>query len=161
MYVKIICKNTKLKVPMINSIAIKHAEKRRKSLLDVLSSTRVTPGWIKYTRSILGITLKELGNLAGLSLPTIAQAEKREAEGKVTVETLHKLARAMECEFVYAFVPKDEISELLKKKAIEKARKSIIEADTHMTLEDQKVQDDLNARVERLAEKLIEKGKVW
>ena len=50
---------------------------------------------------------------------------------------------------------------MLKKKAMEKAKRSILRADTHMSLEDQKVQDELDGRVERLAEKLIEKGKVW
>ncbi len=146
---------------MFNKMAIKHAQKRRESLLRVLPSMKVRPGWIKYIRSVLGMTLKELGSLAGLSLPTIAQAEKREAEGKVTIETLNKIANAMECEFVYAFVPKEDIPEMLKKKAMEKAKRSILRADTHMSLEDQKVQDDLTSRVERLAEKLIEKGKVW
>lgn len=146
---------------MFNKMAVKHAQKRRENILQVLSSMKVKPGWIKYTRSVLGMTLKELASLAGLSLPTVAQAEKREAQGKVTLETLNKLANAMECDFVYAFVPKDNISDLLKKKATEKARKSILEADVHMALEDQKVKEELDSRVESLAEILLEKGKVW
>jgi predicted DNA-binding mobile mystery protein A len=127
---------------MFNKMAIRHAQKRREELLKALPSMKVKPGWIKYIRSVLGITLKELGALTSLSLPTIAQAEKREAEGKVTLETLNKIANAMECEFVYAFVPKEDITDLLKRKAIEKARKSILRADTHMSLENQKVQDN-------------------
>ncbi|MDA9189358.1 helix-turn-helix domain-containing protein [bacterium] len=146
---------------MFNKMAIKHAKKRREDLLQVLPSMKVRPGWIKYIRSLLGMTLKELGTLADVSLSTVAQAEKREAEGKVTIETLNKIAKAMECEFVYAFVPKEDISDMLKKKAMEKAKRSILRADTHMSLEDQKVQVDLNSRVETLAQKLIEKGKVW
>ena len=34
-------------------------------------------------------------------------------------------------------------------------------ADTHMTLEDQKVTVEVEERVERLAQKLIEQGGVW
>ena len=146
---------------MINKLTLKNAQKRRESLLRALSAMQVKPGWIKYTRSVLGMTLKELASRAGLALPTIAQAERREAEGRITIETLRRLADAMECELVYAFVPKDDIAELLRKKAMEKARRTILKADTHMSLEDQKVTEELQFRIEMLAEKLLEKGKVW
>lgn len=146
---------------MINKLTLKNAQKRRESLLKALSAMQVKPGWIKYTRSVLGMTLKELASRAGLALPTIAQAERREAEGKITIETLRKLAEAMECELVYAFVSKDDIAELLRKKAMEKAKRTILKADTHMSLEDQKVTEELQFRIEMLAEKLLEKGKVW
>lgn len=146
---------------MYDSIPLKRAQKRRDNLLDVISDMKVHPGWIKYMRSILGLTLKELGKRAGLSTPGIANAERRENEGKITLKNLKKIANAMECELVYAFVPKDDIPDLLKKKAIEKAKKSILKADIHMSLEDQKVKEKLDSRIERLAEKLIETGKVW
>jgi len=146
---------------MINKLTLKNAQKRRESLLKALSAMQVRPGWIKYTRSVLGMTLKELANRAGLALPTIAQAERREVEGKITIETLRRLADAMECELVYAFVPKDDIAELLRKKAMEKARRTILKADTHMSLEDQKVTGELQFRIEMLTEKLLEKGNVW
>lgn len=146
---------------MLNKLTIKNAQKRREVLLKALSAMQVRPGWIKYTRSVLGITLKELAKRVGLALPTIAQAEQRESEGKVTIETLRKFADAMECEFVYAFVPRDDIVKLLHKKAIEKATRTILKADTHMSLEDQKVTEELQLRIELLAEKLLEKGKVW
>lgn len=146
---------------MLDKLTVKNAQKRRSELLKVIQQMKVKPGWIKYTRSVLGMTLKDLARLAGLTLPTVAQAERREAEGKVTIDTLKKLAEVMECEFVYAFVPKEDISELIHKKAFEKARRTILKADTHMSLEDQKVTEDLKFRIENLAEKLIEKGKIW
>ena len=46
----------------------------------------------------------------------IAQAERGEAKGKVTIETLKRMAEAMECEFVYAFVPKKNIQGHFKEK---------------------------------------------
>ncbi len=146
---------------MLDRLAIKNAQKRRDSIREVQSLMQVKPGWIRYTRSVLGMTLKELAKLAGLSLPTVAQSERREAEGKVTLETLNKLATAMECEFVYAFVPKKNINDLIQTKAMEKAKKTIFKADTHMSLEDQKVTEELELRVKNLAEILIAKGKIW
>lgn len=146
---------------MTNKLNLKNAQKRRESLLMALPAMQVRPGWIKYTRFILGMTLKELAKRAGLAVPTVAQAERREAEGKVTLETLNKLAEAMECEFVYAFVPKKDVEEVLRGKAVEKAKRIILKADTHMKLEDQQVTEDLQFRIDMLAEQLLEKGKVW
>lgn len=146
---------------MLNSISFKNAGKRRERILSVIESMKVNPGWIKYMRSVLGMTLKDLANLTQLSLPTVAQIEKREAQGKVTLETLAKMAEAMECELVYAFVPKENLTDLIEKKAFEKATESLANADTHMSLEDQKVKGELESRIERVAQKLIEKGKVW
>lgn len=146
---------------MINKIIIKNAKKRRETLLKASSAMSVKPGWIKYTRSVLSMTLKDLAKRAGLSLPTIAQAERRESEGKVTIETLKKLAEAMNCEFVYAFICKDEINEFIQQQAFEKAKQIILKADTHMSLEDQQVDEDLELRIELLAEKLMAKGKIW
>ena len=146
---------------MLDKLTIKNAQKRRDALLKSLPHMKVKPGWIKYTRLVLGMTLKELAALTGLSLPTVAQAEKRESEGRVTIDTLKKLAEAMECEFVYAFVPKEDIPDLLQKKAIEKAKRTILKADTHMSLENQKVNEDLKFRIETLAAKLLTNGKIW
>ncbi|OFZ55974.1 MAG: hypothetical protein A2428_09505 [Bdellovibrionales bacterium RIFOXYC1_FULL_54_43] len=71
------------------------------------------------------------------------------------------MANAMECEFVYAFVPKTDIDELLKQAARAKAKRTLASADVHMTLEDQRVEQSLEERVELLASKLLEKGDVW
>jgi predicted DNA-binding mobile mystery protein A len=118
-------------------------------------------GWISYMRNALGLTLSDLSKLLGQSIPTVAQAEKREVEGKITLQTLEKIAEAMECELVYSFVPKKEIKTFIKDKAREKATKSLMEADLHMKLENQKVEGEMNERIERLAKKLIEKGDIW
>jgi len=101
---------------VIDKLTIKNAQKRRNELLKVIQQMKVRPGWIKYTRSVIGMTLNDLAKLAGLTLPTVAQAERREAEGKVTIDTLKKFAEAMGCEFVYAVVPKEDISDLIHKK---------------------------------------------
>ena len=146
---------------MKDKLTIKNAQKRRKELIKVMSSMKVKPGWIKYTRTVLEMTLKELAKLTGQSLPNVAQAEKRESEGKITIDTLSKLADAMECDFVYAFIPREDIPDLLQRKALEKAKRMILQAETHMSLEDQSVNEDIKLRIEMLAEKLLEKRKVW
>lgn len=118
-------------------------------------------GWIRQMREALGITLSKLGTICGVSTATIAQAEKREVDGKITVETLKKTAAAMNCEFVYMFVPKSEMTKFIEAKAYEKAKRILASADLHMSLEDQKVMSKIEPRIERLKNKLIADGNVW
>lgn len=145
----------------LDKLALTQIERRLRKLRIAFSDSKVRPGWIRHMRHALGITLQKLAERTQVSKASIAQAERNESKGKITVETLKKIAAAMECEFVYAFVPKENIKSILKKKALAKSRQIIFEADTHMTLEDQRVEQDINARIEQLAITLIERGDVW
>ncbi len=118
-------------------------------------------GWINEMREALGLTLAKLADLCGLATPTIAQAERREVEGKLTVETLRKTAEAMNCEFIYMFAPKSDMHEFINKQAYQKAHRILTRADFHMSLENQKVQSDFEGRILKLQKKLIIEGKVW
>lgn len=138
--------------------ALQRIEKRSKQ-----NALPIRPeyGWIHQMRGALGLTLSKLGALCDVSTPTMAQAERREIEGKLNVETLRRAAEAMNCEFVYAFVPKSDMAEFIEKKAYEKAKRILAKADQHMTLEDQKVDRDFEERVMRLKNKLVAESKVW
>lgn len=138
---------------------LKHIQKRAEYIRPALIQPQ--KGWIHEMREALGLTLAKLGNLCGVATPTIAQAERRELEGKLTVETLRKAAEAMNCEFTYMFVPKSDMHEFINQKAYLKAQRILNIADLHMSLEDQKVKGDLEARIIRLQKKLIAEGKVW
>jgi hypothetical protein len=67
----------------------------------------------------------------------------------------------MDCELVYAFIPKKDLKALIHDKAFEKAKKTLNIADFHMKLENQKVSGDEKERIERLAKKFLEKGDIW
>ncbi len=142
-------------------MAFTQFERRIKPLRKHIDSFQIRNGWINYVRSVLGIKLSTLARLAKTTASTVQQAEKREAQNKVTLETLRRMAHAMDCEFVYAFIPKKEVKELVNDRAYTKAKRILARADTHMILEDQKVKQDFDERVQRLANKLIETGDVW
>lgn len=154
-------KDLTMKSLFLNETAFSQISRRIESIRAVKDKASVREGWIKYMRQALGLTLSELGKLTSLSTATVAQAEKRELEGQVSLSTLKKMAEAMDCELVYAFVPKKELKTMIHDKAYEKARKALNIADLHMKLEDQKVVGDENERIERLAKKFIEKGDIW
>lgn len=150
-----------MKALFLNDTALSQINRRLEALRGLREKAKVREGWIKFMRVALGLTLSDLAKLTSLSTATVAQAERREVEGQVTLSTLNKMAEAMECELVYAFIPKKDLPTLIHDKAFEKARKTLGIADLHMKLEDQKVEGDEIERIERLAKKFIEKGDIW
>ncbi len=138
---------------------LKHIERRSEQLRPILMKPQ--KGWIHEIRVSLGITLAKLGGLCGLATPTIAQAERREIEGNLTIATLRKVAEAMNCEYIYMFISKSDMKEFINQKAYQKAQSILNTADLHMSLENQKVKGDFEDRILRLQQKLIAEGKVW
>lgn len=145
----------------ISGTYLSQVNRRVEALRVSQDKTHVRGGWIRYMRQALGLTMQELARLVALPASNIAQAEKREVEDKITLGMLRKLAHAMECELVYSFIPKKDITTLIRDKATEKARRTLQSADHHMKLEDQKVVGDEEERIARLAQKFIEKGDIW
>lgn len=150
-----------MKNSFINESALAQIDRRIEAIRSTKDKASVRGGWLKFMRLALGLTMQELAHRAGLATSNIAQAEKREAEGKITLELLQKLAHAMDCEVVYSIVPKKDIHTFIKDKALEKARATLLNADLHMKLEDQKVTVSEEERIERLAKKFIAQGDIW
>ena len=144
-----------------DKLAMKQIERRLKNIRSIAKDANVRTGWIAYMRQAMSMTLSTLAKATGLSPATVQQIEKREKVGKVTIETMQKIAAAMECEFVYALIPKQDLGDLLKEKAMARATRIVREADVHMTLEDQRVSEDIEDRIERIAEDLLAKGDIW
>jgi predicted DNA-binding mobile mystery protein A len=69
-------------------------------------------GWMRAIRDALGISSRELASRLGLEHSSILEFEKKEAEGKVSFETITKVAKAMHCRFVYAILPGEPFDSL-------------------------------------------------
>jgi predicted DNA-binding mobile mystery protein A len=96
-------------------------------------------GWVKTIRETLGMNTRQLGSRCNVTSERIIKIEADEVEGRTTVATLEKIAEAMNCKLVYAFVPNSEMIEFIEKTAEEKARTQLMQTAHHMALEDQKV----------------------
>lgn len=142
-------------------LAASQIERRFAKLRRVVAESQVRPGWIEFLRRALGMSLRDIARHTGLSLATIAKMEKREQEGAITIASLRKIAEAVDCDVIYALVPRRPVEEILRDRARAKARSLIQAADVHMSLEDQQVSRSLERRIEELAEQLIADGKVW
>lgn len=117
---------------------------------------RPPEGWIRTVRKALGLSGAQLARRMGVSRARIAQAEKAELDGGVTLKSMETMAQAMGCRFVYAIVAPDTTEEVLAARARRKATAIIDRAGTHMALEDQTVPDARREReIARLARDLL------
>jgi predicted DNA-binding mobile mystery protein A len=65
-------------------------------------------GWIHAIREATGVSTGELGRKLGTSRQLPLQFEKAEADDSITLKSLRRVADALECELVYALVPRAE-----------------------------------------------------
>ena len=115
-------------------------------------------GWIALVRNALGMSGAQLGKRLSLSRGRISQAEKAEAEGGVTLRSMHELAEGLCCRFVYAIIPESvDLGDVVEAQARNKATALVKRAATHMALEKQSLRDEQNkAEIERLTRDLIQ-----
>ncbi|MCA0428763.1 MAG: mobile mystery protein A [Bacteroidetes bacterium] len=95
-------------------------------------------GWIKAIRNALGMTMQQLGRRLQVSKQGVMDMERREKEGSISLKSLREIARAMDMQLVYGFVPNDgSLDALIEKRAKELATQIVLRTANTMKLEDQ------------------------
>jgi predicted DNA-binding mobile mystery protein A len=113
-------------------------------------------GWIATIRQALGMSRTQLARRMGVDPTAIPHLERREAEGKITLDSLRRAARAMDAELVYAIIPNQSLSATLLKQAEKVAKWRLGRIRHTMRLEDQDVDpDEANFQEAELVQKLL------
>lgn len=103
----------------------------------VLVPPRPPGGWIQSVRSAIGMTSRQLATRLGISQSTLAALEKSEAEGRITLQSLHKAADALDCDLQYVLVPRSPLQKRIEKRAEAIAHDRVARTLHSMRLEDQ------------------------
>jgi predicted DNA-binding mobile mystery protein A len=98
-------------------------------------------GWVRAIRDALGMTGKQLAVRLNTNKQRISRIEQDEKLGKVTINTLRNVAEAMDCIFVYGFVPRDSLEQTVRNRAQSVAKKRMARSDQTMRLEKQELSD--------------------
>ena len=69
------------------------------------NARRPSRGWARTIRKALGMTQAHIAAKLGISRQSVQDLEQAEAERRITLESMDRLARALNCRLVYAFVP--------------------------------------------------------
>ena len=95
-------------------------------------------GWVHTVRKTLGMSLEQLGKKLELTRASVGAIEKREADGRITLNSLREAAKALDMELVYGFVPIDvTLENHIDRKAERLASKIVHRTSQSMKLEDQ------------------------
>lgn len=140
-------------------LARKALDKRLSPLRSLESFARPQRGWVKAIREALGMTTAQLGARIGVSQPRAVEIEKAEVSGSISLDSLERAAHALDCQLVYALIPKKPLEALIGERAQKIALRRLKSAAHSMALEDQSLEktDELE-QLRDLARKLAEKS---
>jgi predicted DNA-binding mobile mystery protein A len=118
---------------------------------------RPSKGWIRTIRQVLGVSSGELARRLGTSRQLPLQLEKGEAEDRATLKSLRAAANALDCDLVYALVPRaSSMQELIENRARAEAKNRVLGVEHSMALENQavgRIDEAVEAETRRLVRK--------
>jgi predicted DNA-binding mobile mystery protein A len=119
--------------------------------------SRPSKGWIRDIRQALGVSSGELARRLGTSRQLPLQLEKGEAEDRITLKSLRAVANALDCDLIYALVPRAaSMEELIENRVRAEARQRVLGVEHSMALENQAV-GNLDEAVEAEARRVARK----
>ena len=132
-----------------------------------LAETAAVPrgGWLRAIREALGMTQSQLGARAAISRQSVQDFERAEADRRITLESLDRVARGMGCRLVYALVPETgSVDALRERRALALAEALLQPTDHSMKLEAQGVTAPERERQRKLLAETLLNGsprKLW
>ncbi len=112
---------------------------------------RPAKGWISAVRHAIGMSSLQLAERLGISRSAVHALETREQEHTTTLEALQRAAEAMECDLVYALVPRaGSFTRTVEARASGMARRLTSRAGHTMALEAQSVEGKEAAEQEKV-----------
>jgi len=145
-------------------LAREQLEATLKQFKPIAEITPPAKGWVRAIRDTLGMTGKQLAKRLNVNQQRISRIEQDEILGKVKLETLRKVAEALDCKFVYGFVPAESLEQTVTRQAELVAKKQMARSNQTMRLEMQQLSDREKARaLKDLTEDIADKipRKLW
>lgn len=102
-------------------------------------SAKPAHGWIRAIRDALGMSTRQYAARLGVSQPQVVAYERGETEESIALGNLRRAAEALDCELVYALVPRRSLTETLRKRAEDIADAKLARMGHTMRLENQEV----------------------
>lgn len=119
-------------------LLIQQLNRKMQSLANLKEASEPSQGWIKTIRTALGISLQQVGNKLGITKQGVLDIEKREQSGAITINALREVAKVLDMQFVYGFVPNaTSLDALIEQRATELATQIVMRTAQTMSLEDQ------------------------
>ena len=137
-------------------LILKQLERRLKAWQLARQSGVPKIGWVRLIRKGLGITTAQLAKRLNVHRSRVIRIEQAELGGAITLHTLKGIAEVLDCDLVYALVPREPLGVILQNQARKIALKKVQKVAHSMALEDQSVgQKYQEEQVKKLTEELL------
>lgn len=87
------------------------------------------------------MTTRQVAQAVGVTQAAVVDIERTEAKGDITLGSLQRYAAALDCELVYALVPRRPLQAMLEERADRLAREQVSRVSQSMALEDQQTSE--------------------
>jgi predicted DNA-binding mobile mystery protein A len=138
-------------------LRIKQLERTLAPFQSAAPIPRPHKGWVRAIREALGLSSGDMAAKMGTSRQLIIQQENAESQDRITLKSLRALANALDCDLVYALVPRSgSLPDLAASQARNRARNHVIGVEHSMAIESQAsghVDEAIEAEARRLARK--------
>ena len=123
---------------------------------------RPNKGWVRALRDALGMSSADLARRMGVSQQRVPAIERGERDMTIKLDTLRRAADALDCDLVYALVPRTSLDDMVQHQARRQAAEHLRRVTQHSRLEDQQpTAADLNEQTEELAADLADRRGLW
>lgn len=142
--------------PELSRLRLEQLQATMPAFADMMKRPRPSRGWLKLIREALGRTERQQAQRLGISGPTLHKSEQSEADDRITLGQLRKLADGLDCELVYALVPRRPLTDMVEERARAIAIEEVGGVAHTMSLEDQRpAAERLRKQVDRRTEELL------
>jgi predicted DNA-binding mobile mystery protein A len=143
--------------------ARRHLDRRLAALRPLVQQAAPpVKGWIRAIREALGMTAAQLASRIKVGRSAIAQLEASETRGTIQLDTLRKVAAAMDCALVYAFVPRESLEHIVMNRARQVAIRHFQPVEQTMALEDQSIDaEEREAQIETYIRERLDTRQLW
>jgi predicted DNA-binding mobile mystery protein A len=104
----------------------------------------------------LGLTERQQAARVGVTGAALHKSEQSEADERISLGQLRKMAGHLDCDLVYALVPRKPLTEVVPRRAQQLANEEVRGVAHTMSLEDQRPTDErIQKQVARRSEELL------
>ena len=141
---------------MMKQIIREQYQSKLNQLIDIKTVIRPKEGWVRTLRKALGMSSPQLAKRLEMSKSQASQMERMEAEDRITLKQLRRVANSLDCDLMYALVPRKPIDSMLHDRARQKAQKLVAKTDVQMKLEAQQLSNEqLEVQIKMETERLL------
>jgi predicted DNA-binding mobile mystery protein A len=142
--------------PELNQLRLEQLQASVSAYASLITRKPPARGWLKLIRESLGLTERQQAQRLGISGSTLHKSEQAESDERITLRQLRKLANGLDCELVYALIPRQPLMDVVHDRARTIALDEVGGVAHTMSLEDQRPTDArIRKQVERRTAELL------